>query len=553
MTGTWLSIVGQQVAILGIINEFQAHAEVAYRLPDCCSVVVTDGRPFQPGMLAELRDQDLKCEIATVTETQFGPTVNGVMLSSLVCDFNQFRFDPANPDVLISPIGSSTIFGVPGAENSGLPTVEWTEQFMGGYRGWPSRCAYTAGRLCFYGFPQMQEAILWSAVGASDMLWVDPVAATNQPAAGANPDSAILEFEASRPKIVSVVEWGDIFVFSDRGIFEIPLSQAPLEPGAVMFRRFSNDGVSAIQPVSTQDCIVYINAGLNRCSVVKATGALTRPYISDDVSESHAPLFTGPIALSIATGDGPYPERYVYVVNADGGIVVGKFTQQRTLIGWVPWTSPWPCKWVTNAGSKVWFTTAYTGSLGLNYILEAEEPLYYLDGMAFLNVMAPGMVNRTLGPMWHLAGMTVQVVDQQGVPPARTNIPNGCVDYGDRVVGADGFLQLRPEDAAWRDSPTVYAGLWSPPVFEPFLFPPRAEAAKPGARSKRRGVNRAAISVEHSNGFSFGRTTIPPVNWLEDPTKAQTDPPFPLPLPFGDGQRDYPGAVGPDPDWPPGE
>ena len=151
------------------------------------------------------------------------------------------------------------------------------------------------------------------------------------------------------------------------------------------------------------------------------------------------------------------------------------------------------------------------------------------------------------------AGLTVQVIDQQGIPPRPDNIPQGPVDYGDRQVDGNGWLILRPEDAAWSDSPTVYAGLWSPPVFEPFLFPPREGSANPGARGKRRGLNRAVISVEHSNGFTFGRTTIPPVNWLEDPTKAQVDPPFPLPTPFLDEQRDYPGAVGPDPFWPTGE
>lgn len=56
------------------------------------------------------------------------------------------------------------------------------------------------------------------------------------------------------------------------------------------------------------------------------------------------------------------------------------------------------------------------------------------------------------------------------------------------------------------------------------------------------------ISVEHSNGFTFGKHRIPPVNWLEDPTKAQIDPPFPLP-PNIDWKRDWKGAVGPDPNW----
>lgn len=556
MVGSRLSIVGQQVTITSVSDPQHARADVAYRLPDCVVIQVGDTRPFQPGMIAELRDQDLKFEVGSVgalpnwwISGTSVPAVFGIMLSNLICDFNQFTFNAANRDVLISPLGSSAVWSLPFPTGPGQPTVEWTEEFMCAQRGWPSACAYTAGRLCFYGFPQMQEAILWSAVGANDVCWVDPVAATNQAQAGAEPDSAILEFESSKSNIVSLLEWGDIFVFSDRGIFFIPVSQAnPLSPGNVEFRRFSNDGVSTIRPVSTQDAIVYINAGLNRCSVVKATGSLTRPYISDDVSESHAPLFTSPRALAIATGDGVYPERYVYVVNDDGTLAVGKFTQQRTLIGWVPWTSTGLARWVTNAGSKVWFTSLYVSPLRTAILLEIEDPLYYLDGMVFLNQPAPGMAKPGFGPLWHLAGMTVQIVDQQGVASRPDSIPNGCVDWGDRQVDANGWLIPEPTDVMWTDSPTVYAGLWSPAVFEPFIFPPREGSAKPGARGKRRKLQRAVISVEHSNGFSFGKHRIPPVNWLEDPTRAQQDPPFPLP-PDIDWKRDWKGPTGPDPNW----
>lgn len=574
MVGMNLSIVGQQVTIQGVSDPQNATVTIAYYLPDIAIMAVSDGRPFQVGMVVEGLTNNIKMELNQVEPghtsiIEVGPgtpglvgstTIIGVMLSNLVCDLAQFLYGTGYydssgvyhpPDLLVSPIGSSQWIEPPSAIRTNGKTVEWTEEFMCPYRGWPSRCSYTSGRLCFYGFPQMQEAILWSAVGANDVCWVDAVAAANQPEAGTEPDSAILEFEASRPAIVSVLDWGDIFVFTDRGIFEIPVASSgqPLSPGNVVFRRFSNDGVSIITPVSTQDCIVYINAGLNRCSVVRATGSYTRPYVSEDVSESHAPLFTGPVSLAIATGDGPYPERYVYVTMADGSIVVGKFTQNRTLIGWVPWTSPGACQWVTNAGPKVWFTSLYSSALGLNYILELEEPLYYLDGMQFLNAPGPGMTNGGLGPLWHLAGMTVQVVDQQGVPPGPDNIPQGLVDYGDRMVDGNGFIILQPSDAAWSSSPTVYAGLWPVPVLEPFLFPPHENAAKPGARGKRRGLHRLVISVQHSNGFDFGQRTIPPVNWLEDPTVAQIDPPFPLPAPFHDRQRDYPGAVGPDPYW----
>ena len=217
MIGMRLSIVGQQVTITNVIDSQNAQVQVAYRLPDCVVIAVLDTRPFEDGMIVELRDQNLKFEFHDFWQTPYaiGGTyfvvlnmARGVMLSDLVCDFNQFTYDSTNPDVLISPIGSAQVYGYPFAFGAGQPTVEWTEEFMCPYRGWPSRCAYTEGRLAFFGFPQMQEAILWSAVGADDVCWVDPVAATNQPEAGANPDSAILEFEASRPKIILAARVG---------------------------------------------------------------------------------------------------------------------------------------------------------------------------------------------------------------------------------------------------------------------------------------------------------------------------------------------------------
>ena len=457
-------------------------------------LAIQDARPFEVGMIAELRDQDLKVEIGAAGNASdigiawFGDAIRGVMLSNLVCDFTQFIYapydpttNPTGPDVLVSPIGSSAIAGYPFAYGAGEPTVEWTEEFMCAQRGWPGACSYTAGRVCFYGFPQMQEAILWSATSANDVCWVDPVAAENQPEAGANADAAILEFESARPAIIRIVEWGDLFVFTDRGIFQIPVSQAaPLAPGNVEFRRFSNDGVAPITPESTQDAIVYINTGLNRCSVVRATGSLTRPYISDDVSESHAPLFTAPVALAIATGDGVYPERHVYVVNEDGSMVVGKFTQQRTLVGWVPWTNArGTCCWVTNAGPKVWRTARYdqldsSGNvIATNYLLEVEDQTHFLDGMSLLNSQEPGMVIDGAGPLWHLAGSTVTVVDDFGVIASGPGTGPPITDYGEREVDANGFVILNPEDAALVGfDHAVYAGLWSPPVYQPFLFPP---------------------------------------------------------------------------------
>lgn len=499
--GRRISILGQQVKILTVVDAQNATIHCSTRLPDTVSVSVVSVFPFRIGQIVSSRDQGLKFEVTSIDA--INGIVTGTMLSPLTFDNSAYVIGA--PDILISTTGRSAFKAAPVKGPVSGSTVEWLEEFMSDLRGWPARVSYLAGRLTFFGFPQLEEAILWSALGSDSIFWVDSTAVANNASAGALPNAAILEFVSKRPKVIDLVDrgGGDIFVFTDRGVYFIVVNAGtPLAPGNIVFTFLSGDGIASIKPIATQNSIVYINQGRNRVSVIRPTGGITTPYIAEDLSDAHAPLFTGPVAMAVATGDGQYPERYVYVVNADGTLIVGKFSADRQIVGWAPWPSAGMTRWVTAAGPSVWFSTIYPGQVLSGAIIETEDDGYYLDGMILLNAPPPGMGAAGLGSLWHLRGLNVTVMD-------------GAIDYGDRQVDGAGNLVTLPTDDF--SSPSCVAGTFASLIFTPFFFPPR-ENNPVGARGKTLRILKLFVTYEQSNGFTIGNVTIPPNQFGEDPT-----------------------------------
>lgn len=494
--GSVLSIVGQQATIVQAISPTQAVASVGYRLPDVIQVPVADISPFLPGqVVANTGPPNYKFEVGSITPTTgTAGIVAGVLLSTIIYPSVEL---PASGDQLTSPIGSSLTTGTPSKGTLPIPTQVWQEEFMSDLRGWPGACFYDQGRLGFCDFPQLGEAILWGSINKSDSFWIDSQAAALQPQAGASADSAMLELIAQRPRVRHVVGWGDEFVFTDRGIYQIPVSTSnPLEPGSVEFRQFSNDGVSGIPPITTQDAIIYINAGQRRCSAVKATGSYTRPYVSEDLSDDHSDLFNAPYAMAIATGDGQHPERYVYLVMADNSVVIGTFGADQKFSGWQPWVGANPVTWVSASGPAVYYTSAYpTGAF-----VEIEDDAMPFDAAIAVNAPPPDLAVDGLGVLWPLAGRTVTLVD-------------GNRDMGDRQVSATGALVgVQGEDLS---SATLLAGLFTECRLQPFT-PAGQQGVYAGQRQRRRNIVRAMATVQKHSGFILGSKIFPVDAFGED-------------------------------------
>ena len=485
MVGAKLSVLGQQVQILSIIDNLNANVQVAYQLPVAIKITVADASAFQVGQISSTKVNGVKIEISAV---DYGlKTVTGTLMGQLTLPTYTWT-----SEVLVSQNGSSAVSGVPPVVANG-GTVQWLEEFMGATAGWPQACFYDKGRLGFCDFPQKPEAILWSAVNQPDIFWIDSIAAANSSAAGADASSAILEFIPGKPRVRHVVGWGDEFIFTDNGIFQVPISgQNPLKPGSVEFRVISRDGSSGIRPIPTLDCIVYVNSGLNRISCVFATGSYTRPYTVNDLSDAHKHLFAaGPVMFSISSGDGAHPERYVYVVNADGTSVVGKFGTDKQLAGWMPHKSLASVNWVSSSGPNVYFTSLYPSAT--QWICEAEDDSTNLDGFISYSAIPGGLSIAGKGQFWWFANQMVTLLD-------------GWIDLGDRQVDALGNLVLQNGDIL--TSPTLLVGAIYTSVFEPFVVQSQEGQSLKQSQTTR-SISRCAAAVIHNNGFTLGKTTFP--------------------------------------------
>lgn len=506
--GATLSIAGQQVVITAVADAFHATATVSYRLPDAISITVVDPTGFQVGQVVSATIQPIKFLVSAIV----GSDIRGVLISTVVRNASWVQAPGGTNDTLVGPYTSSGFNAAPAAAGTAYQTTpEWQEEFMSAVRGWPGSCFYDHGRLGFCDFPQKPEAVLWGSIGAPASFWVDEVAAALNPQAGTTADAAMLEFIASTsqgpPRVRHVVGTGDEFVFTDRGIFVIPISSSgnPLKPGSVEFRQISNDGVAPIRPIPSQDVIVYMSAGLNRMCVVRATGAYSRPYTTQDMSGDHSDLFVSPVTFTVVAGDGAVSERYVYVVNSDGSMVVGKFTQDRTFLGWVPWTTAFNASfvqkvvWASSIGAVCYFATTYQ-----NTLVEVEDPSLFMDQCYFINNLPAALAPPAgKGPLWLYPNQVVTLMD-------------GALDMGERQVDGNGFvIAQNGEDLV--DTPTIVAGVFAQPVFEPFV--PGAQAGEDmGQRQKRRKIKRAMVNIENFSGFTLGKKTFPVTYFGDDGT-----------------------------------
>lgn len=502
MIGSLLSIAGQQVEITAVASATSATATVANQLPAWVrfSGGTVNTAAFSPGMIAETETSQDRIEVGTVSAATH---IEGTLLNNIEIPSATFA-----TQALIGPMGYTDVT-TRASTATAQPTVQWLEQFMGDVQGWPQACAFAQNRLIFYDFPQQPDAVLYSAIGLYDTFWIDSVASQFIEAAGSAPDSAILEYVPRNARVKHVVPFGDHIVFTDRGIFSIPISTSnPLKPGSVEFRDVSRDAVAEIRPVAEKDWILYVNEGKSRISAVVATGADTRSYTTQDVSDAHSDLITGPRSLDVATGDAEYPERFIYVVNEDGTVVVGRYVAigDRQGVGWFPWedvTPDKPVDYVTVAGNDVYYTVLY----GSTHLVERETTGQWLDGAVLINNVPSVLVRSGKGPIWWMAGETVTLVD-------------GRKDLGDRTVDVDGnIVELEDDDLS---SVTIYAGRKFTQKLIPFV--PNIQAGESRKqRTLRRKISRAIVKTANSTGFQWSKRTIPPYYWDDDTT---ADPPL---------------------------
>jgi len=505
--GQIYSLAGYQVRFTGTGRLDNAYVGTGFGTVISSSLATGFGFGVNPGYSPQISQM---FPIGTIAETSlskmivevagYGPAPGG-FLSVFGTVLNNQSPAVVNGDFLVSAWASLQIIGgaASGISPSPLSILTWQQEFMNS-TNWPRACFFAHQRLGFCDFPLRPNAILWSSPGNYDVFWVDSAAAISNPAAGASADSAMLEFIEGSPRIRNVAEWnGDEFMLTDKGVYYVPVSTGgqALQPGTVRFASISDATSSEIKPAVTRDALIFVSASGDRISAIIRTGNFTTPYTEQDLTINHSQLINKPVTIAVGRGDEGFPERYIYVLNSDGSVVVGRVQDDKTFVGWVPWTGVGDVVWLSQGFLDVIFNTNYGGA----FIVEFVDPSAYLDHSVLVNSPPVSMVRPGIGQFAVFANGQVRVMD-------------GAIDYGLRSVDVNGFLIKNPDDDF--SSPTLVGGQPFTSIYSPFM-PEAPLGQAQDQRQRRRKITRAAASVIDSNGFVFGGRSIPPFDFGDNP------------------------------------
>lgn len=489
--GTRVRYVDRQILITGYTDALNVSATVEEVLPGSQAIGFADNSalPFSEGdvVVGSLTgskgiithiDPATGIRVQLITANTSTQTVGTVFSQTTVT--LAFTVD----DVVVGPGGSLKPTSVTSIQTPQAVTY-WDDEVMNDMRGYPASVFTDQFRLGFCNFESVPNGIAWSAINSPTDLYVD-----------SQPDNAIFELAPDKVQVYYVVPGAESseFVFCDRKLYYIKIDPSnPLVPGSVGFQTLSSDGCARVQPRASQEAILYANAGRNSIMAIVSPGNYYRPFNTKNLCDSHNHLFDGIAAIAIPTADGTFNERYAYVMNGDGSLVVGKYSIQDGQIGgtvgWGPWSGVGAVKWVSAFAADVLFTAEYYGAT----ICEVLDDDQYLDGtIESAHVPTPFLPPAGKGVMWWIPSQTVSLIDQDTRMMGVYQVdPNGFIIHQNNA-GED-----------FSSTSLVFGQPWTA-IAEPFC-PDATSGADMHQRMTKRRIARFAAYVINSSGFVMGR------------------------------------------------
>ncbi len=507
--GTRMRYCNRQMLITAVADSTHATVTIEESLPGHQDIGVgSDPRGFMSigdviigqtsgskGIITAISNIAIDVQLISTGATTVNPSgaLTGGPNGTLV-PFQQETVAFINDEVAVGPAGSIVCASVGAIDAPTIGVTIWDEEVMNSLQGYPASCFVDQFRLGFCDFPTVPGGIGWSAINAPTDQYVGP-----------NPGDGMFEIAPGKVRIRHVIPGpeGSEFVLADHAIFYIPISETnPLKPGSVAFKLLSGDGAAQVQPRLAQEAILYVNAGSNSLMAIIATGAYLRPFNTKNLCEFHAHLFNNIQCIASPSADGTFNERYVYVLNGDGTIAVGKYdpetlpSQIVPTIGWGPWSGGATVTWIGAHNADVLFTSTYFGT-GLVEILDDTQ---YLDGAVSVNNLPAAFTPPGgKGPLYLLyAGQSVTLIDQV------TRM------MGTYQVDANG--NIVPQNRGGEDLTVASLVAGQPWTLTVEPFAPDADPGKSvGQRMFKRRVARFAAYVSHSSGFKMSRLFSGPI------------------------------------------
>lgn len=496
MVGTRMRFANQQMLITGYTDSTHMTALVEGKIPPTELLNLTISGTFNLGDIIVGNVSGTKGEIVALA---------GAAVTVQVLLGPGFVYGPPTDDIA-GPTGAA-YQNAPATLTAILPSLSWDEEIMNTYRGYPYACFYDQGRLGFCNFPSVPGGIGYSWVGVYNDFDI--------PVFGASANNGIFELVPGQGQVLYVIPAAENVevIFCDNAIYYVPITQqAPLSATTgLTFNMLSADGCyPGVEPRRLQEAVVYVPAGGARVTAVSATGAYLRPFEVRHLSLNHDHLISLPVAICAPSGtDLDYPERYLYVLNADGTLAVGKFDISDGMLkevpGWVLESRPSGIvNWVSaRIGSgDVIFVTTYTVGSATVTMHESRDFTQYLDCAMPYNGLGPTQGALTppggQGPLWYLANGTVTVLDQ------------GTRQMGTYQVDANGFLV--PQFFGGEDLTSTQLVVGQPwtAIAEPFISRPNA-GPDVGQRMFRQRIKRMFVNVAQSTGFLMQRLYAGPI------------------------------------------
>lgn len=477
--GNRIRYAGKQIEITSVTNGTSAAGTVIEELPPSFEVTVGASGGFQVGDVVEGRTSGAQGHVTSIPSST---------KLRIVCTSNYSGFSAS--EILVGPNGQTTVSSQTGI--SPEATSVWDEAFITDYRGWPASLSYDVQRLIMCRFPQLGRAVLWSAIGEPSDFRV-----------GSEADEAIFELVPENCTVQSVAPGADEFVLTDVGCYYIPISgSSPLQPGSVEFRLISSDAASKARPAQTSEGLAFINYAQTRVLAIIGTGQTARPYIVQDTSENHFALIDAPVCIVSSTGETRAPERYVYVVNADGTLAVGRYNARSDFAGWVPWTSEGTARWASIDRGDVLVMSTYALESGDREVVEIFDEDRKLDSAVTLYLgSGADILELTTGePLELYGGGYLELggrYQTEFLAGEEVHVFDGAFYRGTVDVEDDGSLA---EDLDTDGYQPLYVGLNFEPVYEPFV-PSAPEGQSVRQTMRRRRIKQIAIRVQDSNGY----------------------------------------------------
>ncbi|MBR9823016.1 MAG: hypothetical protein GYB51_18700 [Rhodobacteraceae bacterium] len=516
--GTRIRYGQREIEIDSFVTSQSVTGTVVSKLPPSYRITVADASQFRVG------------EAVVGQDTNFQGLVVAVNTGANQVDvFTTAFFEgPDTGEKLASDDSSSEISAK--TEISPLASTIWDEALMSSVHGWPRSAAAVSGRLIFVDFPDAPSVV---AVSASSSIQNFDV--------GANDDDAIVrQVGDDAPRILHVINAGDLILLSDRGCYLINTRDSGvLTPSTFNAIKFDKRGANDIPPVLVDDAVVFVESNGQSIAAAILSGNVYLKWSVRNLTLFHNHLVVSPTALCGPAVNSPNVEKYLFVVNGDGTLAAVSFSTGfgEETVSFAPWDTLGTFQDVIPMFGSYWCVVDRDVAGSTVRMLERFDNDAFLDSAIDTTESSEAQVLLIGGEVVTIGGQEI-IISQAApthLPSSTVSIMSGIVHVGEFEVDATGQLVEEPEIEGQRQIGLNFeaeVAPWPVEVVEsPYagIRPTRATRFMVSLQGTLTCQMRANGYTRQMGGYSFGDDlSVPP---------PQTDQIFRVMVA---GRRDHP-------------